>query len=140
MSDSTWFQIPVKKLERAVTFYEELLKDNTKIRILKNKKVAILLNNDGKSYGSLYEESSFIPDMFGIIIYFGIFSDIKGKIQKINELGGKVLLYNKERKNTNFNVLIQDSEGNRIAIYKTDKKFFEHLEKDEQEDKCALLA
>lgn len=109
MNDSAWFQIPVQKLERAVTFYEELLKDNTKIRILKNKKVAILLNNDGKSYGSLYEESSFIPDMFGIIIYFGIFSDIKEKIQKINELGGKVLLYNKKSTNSNFNVLIQDS-------------------------------
>lgn len=139
-NDSVWFQLPVKKLERAVAFYEELLKDNTKIRMLKNKKVAILLDNNGKSYGSLYEESSFIPDMFGIIIYFGIFSDIKDKIQRIKELGGKVLLYNKEIEDSNFNALIQDSEGNRIAIYKTDKEFFDHLEQDEPDEKCSLLA
>jgi predicted enzyme related to lactoylglutathione lyase len=124
MIENTWFELPVKSLRRAKEFYEELLKDTITIKTSQNSKIAMMVNNSGKSFGCLYEESAFIPDMFGIVIYFELFNNIEEKIKKIEELGGKVLSYEKRIEEFDYQALIQDSEGNRIALFKQNEDFF----------------
>jgi predicted enzyme related to lactoylglutathione lyase len=79
-------------------------------------------------------EDSFIPGLFGILMYFNV--NLKSnEIQTIQQLGGKVLNLNyaktkllesnckkidkKDIKNNiyPYTALISDSEGNRIAIF-----------------------
>lgn len=122
--ESLWFELPVKSLARAKEFYEELLQDIVTINISQNQKIATMVNSSGKSFGCLYEEKAFIPDVFSVVVYFKLFNNVEEKIKKIEDLGGKVLFYESSEEELGYQALIQDSEGNKIAIFKQNEDFF----------------
>lgn len=124
MMESLWFELPVKSLARAKEFYEGLLQDMVTIKISQNQKIAMMVNNSGKNFGCLYEEKAFIPDIFSVVVYFKFFNNVEEKLKKIEDLGGKVLFYENTVGELGYQALIQDSEGNKIAIFKQNEDFF----------------
>lgn len=117
MTELIQFAIPTKYLQRTIQFYQELLREEVIIEIDKSGKKALITDNATRmAIGYLYYDKPFIPDMFGVTIYFQIRGTLKNKLEKVKRLGGKILL----SKNYNFisedNALIQDSEGNRIGL------------------------
>lgn len=119
MNTDCYFEIPVKSITRAAKFYEGILDLKLEVERSSNNVLAKFVDNAGCTYGCLFEDEAFIPDMFGIIITF---YNKKKKVSdlslRVAQLGGKVLHQNKLMNLTGgYRALIQDSEGNRIGLY-----------------------
>lgn len=118
------FKLPVKSLSRAKVFYEGLLMDEVIINIKgKTERADRQKRFLGKFFEGLYEEGTqFTPSTIILMLRVKWLKNIERNLKKINELGGKVLYYPKKNEKMPYQALIQDSEGNRIIIFKPPKK------------------
>jgi uncharacterized protein len=114
--NTVWFNIPVLDINRAVEFYSWLLDIKIKINISNKMKYAKLTNSDGEEIGALFEERGFIPDKFGVLLYFYIKNELNHKVSKVVNLGGNIISKVMHPPEFSSCEIIEDSEGNRIAL------------------------
>jgi predicted enzyme related to lactoylglutathione lyase len=117
-----YIDLPVKNLNRAIEFYQYLLNEDV-VRI-NNENAIILKTTTFNPVIRLVKEDSFIPNMFGVLIYLSIKHSFLDLLSTINKLDGKLLSIQKDdetphQKTTNqsYKAILQDSEGNRIAVF-----------------------
>jgi uncharacterized protein len=116
-----WFEIPVRDLARAKSFYEHLL--------------GIQLDTMPKQEGCEYEMAMFpgkmeqsgatgclskgpeaTPSDKGTLIYFNV-TDIDSVLDRVRQYGGKVLREKQEIGEYGFIGIFEDPEGNRLGIH-----------------------
>jgi predicted enzyme related to lactoylglutathione lyase len=119
-----WFEIPVKDMDRAVRFYEEVFQLSLSRHNFGTLDMAWFPGAEGDdlpgSPGSLvYHEEFYKPSSDGILIYFTGFSgDLNNELSRVEKAGGKVTgpkrMISPE---IGYMGVFIDTEGNRIAIH-----------------------
>lgn len=114
----SWFEIPVKDMDRARKFYETILKIEMQDlpEILEIKKVAF--PSDGPICGSLAMSPMHKPSLDGAIIYLNANPQLQPVVDRIEKAGGKILLPKTEMGNEiGFMAYMIDTEGNAVALH-----------------------
>lgn len=115
-----WFEIPVTDMDRAMKFYETVFEFKLELHDLDELVMAWFPWLEGKdgSPGSLVKHPMYKPSKEGTIVYFTAHSgDCANELERVEAAGGKVLQQKKPIGEYGFMGLIEDTEGNVIAIH-----------------------
>jgi predicted enzyme related to lactoylglutathione lyase len=114
----TWFEIPVKDIERAKKFYEKVLGLELTIEEMEPFTMAWFPMTQGApgAPGALIKGESYEPSHAGTVVYFTV-DDIDETLRRINANGGKTLLPKKSIGEYGFIAHFEDTEGNRLALH-----------------------
>ncbi|WGD34137.1 VOC family protein [Olleya sp. YS] len=117
-----WFEIPVKDLTRAISFYETVFKLKINVQDFGDVRMGWFPNEDDKpgSSGALIQYKDYVPSKTdGVLIYFNSV-EINNNLEIIKDNGGKILqektLISPE---IGFMALFIDCEGNRVALFQS---------------------
>jgi len=115
---ANWFEIPVKDLERAVTFYEKVFDVKLTLEEMGGMKMAMFPfdQNALGAAGSLMQAASYEPSHAGTVVYFSV-ADIPETLRRINGNGGKTLVPKTSIGQYGYIAQYEDSEGNRLALH-----------------------
>jgi predicted enzyme related to lactoylglutathione lyase len=107
-------------MNRAVTFYEELMELKLDRQIVDGYEMALFPFADGApgATGALAKGDVYKPSKDGAIIYFQV-RDIKSTVEKAQKLGRPILYPIKDVGEAGFVAEIEDTEGNRLALNQT---------------------
>ncbi|WP_222984450.1 VOC family protein [Flagellimonas meishanensis] len=119
-----WFEIPVKDMDRAKTFYETVFAINIQVQDFNGTLMGWFPWAEGKSgaAGSLiYQPDWYRPsNVDGVVIYFSC-SDVQNQLDRIETAGGRILKPKTQiSPDIGYMGLFLDSEGNRIALHSRD--------------------
>ena len=117
-----WFEIPVKNMERAIAFYENVLD----LKLNRNKMGPLdmawfpWLEDKPGSPGTLVHHPEYYkPSTDGVLVYLTAHSgDLNNEVSRVEAAGGKVIQAKTQiSEDYGHMALIIDSEGNRIALH-----------------------
>lgn len=111
-----WFDIPVRDLDRASTFYSEVLAIRVDQESFDGFSFSVLEHQDGNG-GCLVPKESEISSDKGILLYLNVDGRIRESVQKVKDHGGQILEDVHSLGPHGFRALILDSEGNRLALH-----------------------
>ena len=113
-----WFEIPVKDLERAQTFYESLLGVELNPARLGPYKMAWFPVTQGcpGAPGALVQAEGYVPSHSGTLVYLSV-EDIEATLAKLPSLGGRILMQKRGIGEHGFIAHFEDCEGNRVALH-----------------------
>ncbi len=117
-----WFEIPANNMERAISFYENVLDIKLQRNMMGPLDMAWFpwLEDGAGSPGSLVKHPDFyVPSADGVLIYLTAHSgDLENELARVEPAGGKVIQpKTKISDEYGFMALILDTEGNRIALH-----------------------
>ncbi len=113
-----WFEIPATKLERAVKFYEAVLKNTLKTEDFMGMKMAIFKHSEGKYVGgALVEAEHFVPSDTGTIVYINAGDDLNTILSRIEGAGGRIIMPKTSIGEPGYIAMFIDSEGNKIGLH-----------------------
>lgn len=112
-----WFDIPVSDLDRAMTFYGEIL-GGTLERYAGNGIEGALFPCTGTACGTLLKGEGFTPSHQGSVVYLNGGSDLTTILNRVEGAGGKVLLPKTEIGGGRGSfAYFEDTEGNRVGLH-----------------------
>ncbi|MGQ0644119.1 MAG: VOC family protein [Elusimicrobiota bacterium] len=113
-----WFEIPVKDMARARAFYEHVLGLALEEHDLGPLKMAWFPMSESAvgSAGALVLGETYEPSARGTLVYFTA-PDIPAALRRAAEKGGKVLVEKKSIGAYGFVGVLEDCEGNRVALH-----------------------
>ena len=116
----SWFEIPVKDMDRAVSFYNTILgiELDTSIPGSDGSKMAMFpgaMTDD--TGGALVQGNGYVPSHQGSLVYLNGGADLSGPLGKVEGAGGKVLLPKTQIGEYGFMAYFEDTEGNKIALH-----------------------
>jgi uncharacterized protein len=113
-----WFEIPVKNLERAKTFYETMLGGEMQRMEMPGVKTAFfpadLQNGIG---GCITEAHGYEPAKNGSLVYLNGGEDLGVPLSKVENAGGKILMPKTSIGPNGFMAHFEDTEGNKVALH-----------------------
>lgn len=115
----SWFEIPVTDRDRARQFYETILGvELHSMELANGLKMAIFPVEPGTIGGALCEHPDYYhPGQKGPLIYLNAAPNIQKVLDKVASVGGTILVPKTEiSKEHGFMAVLQDTEGNRIAL------------------------
>lgn len=114
-----WFEIPVKDMDRAISFYRNVFN----APLTKQDFGGVLMawfpwDETAKGAGgSLIQNENYTPSHKGTQVYFSS-EDVTTELNKVEKAGGKVLQHKTEiSPDIGYMALFEDTEGNRIALH-----------------------
>lgn len=123
----SWFEIPVLDMARARKFYETVLTITlNEFQVPGNGPLMAMFPAEGGINGALVCMPNFYtPSHHGTLVYLNANPDVQIALNKVPAAGGKVLvpktLITDEY---GFMAVIEDTEGNRVALHNVPEKFF----------------
>jgi hypothetical protein len=123
----SWFEIPVADMARATKFYEAILDVQLNaFQVPGGGPMMAMFPADGGVNGALCCLPGFYtPSHQGPLIYLNANPDVQHALDKVVAAGGKVMvpktLITEEY---GYMAVIEDTEGNRIALHNVPEKFF----------------
>jgi predicted enzyme related to lactoylglutathione lyase len=112
-----WADIPVLDLDRASKFYSKILNEPVEIITAHGFKFALLSHKDDNVAGCLTTFDNRTPSSNGILIYLEVTGFIDQAISAATLNGGTVTENKTQIGEYGFRALIQDTEGNIVALY-----------------------
>ncbi|MGO4704493.1 VOC family protein [Microvirga sp. 2MCAF38] len=119
MNPVVWFEIPVKNLDKAKDFYEQVFGFTLNSQEMGPAKMAFFPMKDGPepgAGGSLIAADGQTPSNSGTLVYFEV-PDIEGTLKKIDEKGGKTVMPKMSIGQYGFIGHFEDCEGNRVGLH-----------------------
>lgn len=115
-----WFEIPVKDLNRAKKFYENLLGVKMQDMPMPGMEMAAFPWVQGGEYsaGAIVRSDAHQVAQGGTIVYFTC-EDVAKAGAKADEIGGKMIRDKTSIGEHGFIALVQDSEGNMVGLHST---------------------
>ena len=116
-----YFEIPVIDMDRATKFYSNVFNFKFDTTIIDNNEMALFpftQENSGIS-GALAKGEIYKPTKDGVLIYFNT-ANMDETLRLANTNGGKIL-YPKTDNGIGLVAEFEDTEGNRIALYQSNK-------------------
>ena len=114
----TWFEIPVRDLQRAKTFYEQVF--DTSLDLLEMGGVRMAWfprpQNAVGTSGGLIEAPGREPSKFGTVVFFNV-TNIDGTLALVEKKGGKVVMPKSGGGEHGSIGQFEDPEGNIVALY-----------------------
>lgn len=119
----TWFEIPVKDIDRAKKFYETIL-DIEMIKQVDGENEGVFFPFDpntiqatsGRVTGVLSKTEDNTPSGNGTIVYINASPSIETVLDKVEQAGGKIVAP-KMLIPAGYISIIMDSEGNKIGLH-----------------------
>ena len=119
----TWFEIPVTDIDRAKKFYETIL-DIKMVKRTDGEDEAVFFPFDpnviqatsGRVTGILSKSERNKPSSNGTVIYINASPDIQTVLDKVEQVGGKVIMP-RTHIPAGFIAIIIDSEGNKVGLH-----------------------
>lgn len=108
----TWFDIPVRDMGRAISFYQAVTHQTLKRLPVGDDKETALFESDGCLFSSPDDK----PSHFGSRVYFETPS-IEEWLNRIERAGGKTLVGKTPIGIGGFFAYFEDSEGNRVGLH-----------------------
>ena len=116
----SWFEIPVKDMARASTFYNDIFKIDIQVQNFGGTLMGWFPWVEGKTgaSGSLIQNEAYQPsETHGVLIYFSS-EDVSIELAKVEKAGGKVVQKKTQiSPEVGYMGLFIDTEGNRIALH-----------------------
>ncbi|HUD48662.1 MAG TPA: VOC family protein [Candidatus Baltobacteraceae bacterium] len=113
-----WCDIPVKDIDRAVTFYSAILGINIEKQSWEGTAIAAFESKDGVG-GCLCVTNDSKPSAEGPLIYLNCEGRLDEAAATVVKNGGKILKAKHQIGPYGFRAVVLDSEGNRIALHST---------------------
>jgi predicted enzyme related to lactoylglutathione lyase len=112
-----WFEIPVADLERAVSFYQELLGASLQRETMGPMEMAVFPHGSDAPSGALVRARGYEPAAAGTVVYLHL-DDIRPALERVGKAGGAVLLPRTALPDeAGFFAQLRDSEGNRVGVF-----------------------
>jgi uncharacterized protein len=112
-----WLEIPVNDIQRAKSFYRDLLGVSFHEMQLGDFSYAIFRSEDKYNTGALVQGPKYKPSLDGVTIYLNGGDDLNKVLQKVKSIGGSIIMektfLSKEAGWIGFFI---DTEGNRIGL------------------------
>ena len=115
---AVWFDIPVTDLDRAAAFYGAVLGVKVHKEKFDGGAFCVLDHREGNG-GCLLHEPSAISSSGGILVYMNVDGRLRDAVGQVERLGGKVVQSVHTIGPHGCRAVVQDSEGNRIALHST---------------------
>ena len=114
-----WFEIPVKNLQRAKTFYEVVLGAPLQQYEGMGMKSAFFPANfaSGDVGGCIIEGDGYEPSEKGSLIYLNGGEDLSIPLSRVEQAGGKIVLPKTSIGEHGFMAYFIDTEGNKIGFH-----------------------
>jgi uncharacterized protein len=114
---SSYFEIPVTDMDRAIEFYENVLGTSLERKTIDGYEMALFPYSEGApgATGALAKGDVYRPSKEGAIIYFHV-DDIESAVEKATKTGKPILYPVKDLGEAGFVAEVEDSEGNRLAL------------------------
>ncbi|MNJ91222.1 Glyoxalase-like domain protein [compost metagenome] len=118
MNPVGWFEIPVKDMNRAMSFYQKSLNLEMSMQEMDGVKMAMfpMEEKSAGAAGSLVKSSESKPSHDGSLVYFSVES-IEQTLERVRSNGGKVLKPKESIGKYGFIASFEDPEGNRVALH-----------------------
>jgi hypothetical protein len=111
-----WCDIPVKDIDRAVTFYSAVFGSKIEKQSFEGMALAAFGSQDGVG-GCLFVTNETKPSADGPLIYLNCEGRLDEAVAAVGKNGGKVLKPRHQIGPYGFRAVVLDSEGNRIALH-----------------------
>ena len=112
---AVWFDIPVVDLDRAIAFYRGVLAVDVSKESFGEMEFAVLEHQDGNG-GCLVIKPESVSSG-GVLLYLNVDGRIRDAVAKVSELAGTLMEDVHPIGPHGFRALIQDSEGNGLALH-----------------------
>jgi predicted enzyme related to lactoylglutathione lyase len=117
-----WFEIPVKDMERAISFYEKVFGfqlERHQMGPLDMAWFPFYEEGSGSPGSLVHYPDAYQPSGDGVLIYLTAKSgDLSNELAKIEKAGGKILQGKTQiSEEYGYMALFTDSEGNRLALH-----------------------
>ena len=112
-----WCDIPVENLDRAIKFYSALIGEAVSRETMPGATFGLLPHANEGAGACLVETKENKPSSTGPLIYLNCDGRIDIAIATVKLNGGEVLQAKHPIGPYGFRAIIQDSEGNRIALH-----------------------
>lgn len=113
-----WFEIPVRELDRAKTFYEHVMGVQLEPQRMCDYDLAMFpgkMDLKGAA-GCLSKGPEAEPSNKGALVYFNV-TDIDATLGRVRQYGGKVIREKLSIGEHGFIAIFEDTEGNRLGIH-----------------------
>jgi predicted enzyme related to lactoylglutathione lyase len=114
-----WFEIPVKDIEKAKTFYEAILGTELGLMEMMGAKMAFLPADfeAGGVGGCLIQGEGYEPSEKGALVYLNGGDDLSIPLARVEQAGGTIILPKTDINPHGFMAHFIDTEGNRVAFH-----------------------
>ncbi|MBI3994924.1 MAG: VOC family protein [Nitrospirae bacterium] len=112
-----WCDIPVTDLDRAIRFYSAVLGAAVKKEKFPVGSIGLLPFGEGEIGGCLVQSDENRPSSNGPRIYLNVQGRLDEAVGAVKPNGGKVVQPKHPIGSYGFRAIIEDSEGNRIALH-----------------------
>lgn len=115
-----WFEIPANDVARAKQFYEKLFEiEMVDLDMGEGLEMAMFPGDQTSVSGAICKyQDWYVPSHQGPLIYLNCEEDLQPYQDRVESLGGKVLMPKKMiSEEHGFMAIIEDIEGNRVALY-----------------------
>ena len=131
----SWFEIPAKDFERALSFYREAFGISIDIFMFNNVQHGVFRVEDKEISGAIVDQNDMPGKNVGPVIFFNANPDMLEIIERIKENGGEIILSKSLIKNTisedgtaiipktlidnnvGYYAYFYDTEGNKMGLY-----------------------
>lgn len=111
---TSWFDIPVSDMTRAIKFYEAITGLSLKRMKVGNLAETAILGSDG----CLFKSPEDKPSHYGSRVYFSAEPDIETWLERVQKAGGKTLVPKTPiGEGRGHYAYFEDSEGNRVGLH-----------------------
>ena len=112
-----WFDLPVKDMDRAKTFYENVLSKEVSVNDIQGTRFGLFPHDEGVATGCLWETDEEKPSADGIMVYFNVKDRLDEAVALVEKHGGQVLKPKHSIGPHGFRSIVLDTEGNRVALH-----------------------
>ncbi|HQY62918.1 MAG TPA: VOC family protein [Polyangiaceae bacterium] len=109
-----WFEIPVRDLDRATAFYEQVLAVALKREDFHGTPMAMFCTDVG---GALVKDERRKPTADGALVYLDASGKLDECLARVVEAGGEVLTPRTDVGDPGFIALVRDTEGNTFGLH-----------------------
>ena len=112
------FEIPATDMERAVSFYQEILGITIERMEFPGMEMGLLPYEDQMVTAVIMKGEGYEPSASGVTIYMNAGEDLQVVLDKVETNGGKILMPKTPHADeSGFFALLLDSEGNKIGLH-----------------------
>ena len=114
-----WFEIPVKNMDQAKAFYENVFDTEMQVMEAMGMKSAFFPADlqDGGIGGCIIQGEGYEPSTSGAVVYLNGGEDLGVPLSKVEAAGGQVLLPKTAIGNNGFMAYFSDTEGNKVGLH-----------------------
>lgn len=113
-----WFEIPAEDFDRAVGFYEKVLKTSLRRQTLGEYQMGIFPGEDTAAKGCVIAGEGCRPGYEGTMVYVNADGQLKAAVQRAEKAGGQVLQdVTPLPDDLGLYAVIRDTEGNRVGLH-----------------------